>query len=197
MSTPQTPNQVSEGVSTTPINDTRIPTPLREENVTTTVTNSSNAVGDTSTNDGEDVDDAVINPRSSQSTRTVPSGHSTSPDSTADEPTGRTRSGRSFRSFHSIHEEKYETYLSYVIGLADHMDTHDAFLVESDLDSKSSIMTQQFHAYSIYQRLDADLDISTGIHPLAFAARANAEDTPRFHEAMKSQDREGFIQAMK
>ena len=32
---------------------------------------------------------------------------------------------------------------------------------------------------------------------LAFAARANAEDTPRFHEAMSSQDREGFIEAMK
>ena len=63
-STFPTPSQVSEGVSTTPINDTRIPTPLREENVTTTVTNSSNAVGDTSTNDGKDVGDAVMNPRS-------------------------------------------------------------------------------------------------------------------------------------
>ena len=124
---------------------------MREENVTTIVPNSSNAVGDNNTNDVEDVGDAVTDPHNSQSTRSVPSGHpTTSPDTTADETTGRIRSGRSFRSFHSMHEEKYETYLSYVIGLADHMDTHDAFLVQSDLDSKSSIMTQQFHAYSIY-----------------------------------------------
>ena len=77
------------------------------------------------------------------------------------------------------------------------MDTNDAFLIESDLNTSSNSMTGCFEAYHIYQQFDEDLDISTGIHPLAFSARANAEDTPRFHEAMKGPDREGFIEAMK
>ena len=34
------------------------------------------------------------------------------------------------------------------------------------------------------------------MHPLAFAARANAEDTPWFHKAVCSPDREGFIVAI-
>ena len=34
------------------------------------------------------------------------------------------------------------------------------------------------------------------IHPLAFAAKANAEDTPNFHQAMNSEDAEGFFRAM-
>lgn len=58
-------------------------------------------------------------------------------------------------------------------------------------------MTKQFNFYSVYQRLDADLDITTGIHPLAFSASSNADDTPRFHEATKNSDREGFIEAMR
>ena len=77
------------------------------------------------------------------------------------------------------------------------MDVYDAFLIETDLNSKSNHLTDCFEAFSIYQRLDEDLDVSTGLHPFAFSARANAEDTPRFHEAMKSPDREGFISAMK
>ena len=87
--------------------------------------------------------------------------------------------------------------MGYIIGLSEGLDSNDAFLIESDLNSKSDSMTKQFEAYSIYQRLDGDLDILTGLHPLAFAVRANAEDTPRFHEAMRSPDREGLIEAMK
>ena len=33
-------------------------------------------------------------------------------------------------------------------------------------------------------------------HPLAFAANANAEDSPKFNEALGGPDREGFIKAM-
>jgi len=106
---------------------------------------------------------------------------------------GKTRSGKSFCSNFAIDSN----YMGYIIGLSDRLDANDAFLVESDLNSKSDSMTKQFEAYSIYQRLDSDPDISTGLHPLAFAARVNAEDTPRFHEAMRSPDREGFIEAMK
>ena len=114
-------------------------------------------------------------------------------------PRGTTRSGKSFRSLHAdtIGFGLDDEYLSYVIRLSDRLDAYDAFLVESDLDSKSSQLTRCFEAYSIYQKLDWDLDITTGMHPLAFSARANAEDTPRFHEAMRSPDREGFIEAMK
>ena len=108
-------------------------------------------------------------------------------DTIPDLPSGATRSGKRFRS---------ENDLSFVIGLADNLCPHDAFLAESDLDSKSSTMTRQYDAYSIFQTLDSDENITTNIHPLAFAARANAEDTPRYHEAMKSPDREGFITAM-
>ena len=107
--------------------------------------------------------------------------------------TGNTRSGKSFRANLAIDS----TYMGYIIGLSERLDSNDAFLIESDLNTKSDSMTRQFEAYSIYQRLDSDPDISTGLHPFAFAARANAEDTPRFHEAMRSPDREGFIEAMK
>ncbi len=114
-------------------------------------------------------------------------------------PRGTTRSGKSFRSM--LAEPTFnlgfdDDYLSYVIGLGDRLSVDDAFLVESDLDTKSSALTRRFEAYSIYQKLDMDTDITTGIHPLAFSARANAEDTPRFHEAMKGPDREGFLKAM-
>ena len=106
---------------------------------------------------------------------------------------GKTRSGKSFRASYAMDM----TYMGYIIGLSERLDSNDAFLIESDLNSKSDSMTKQFEAYSIYQRLDSDPELLTGLHPFAFAARANAEDTPRFHEAMRSPDREGFIEAMK
>ena len=108
--------------------------------------------------------------------------------------TSRTRSGAQYLGFNI---EPDQSYTSFVLNLADRMDVYDAFLIETDLNSKSNHLTDCFEAFSIYQRLDEDLDVSTGLHPFAFSARANAEDTPRFHEAMKSPDREGFISAMK
>ena len=36
-----------------------------------------------------------------------------------------------------------------------------------------------------------------GLHPLAFSARINSDDTPRYHEAMSGPDAPGFIEAMK
>lgn len=57
-------------------------------------------------------------------------------------------------------------------------------------------MTRQFDVlHSLKFDLD-DEDILHAHHPLAFSARANAEDTPRWHEAMRSPDRDGFIEAM-
>ena len=53
-------------------------------------------------------------------------------------------------------------------------------------------LTRIFDAYASLQVLSSDINIST----LAFSARANAKDTPRFHEDMRSPDREGFNIAM-
>jgi hypothetical protein len=57
-------------------------------------------------------------------------------------------------------------------------------------------MTEQFDLFNIYKQNDDDGEILEGIYPLAFSARANAEDTPRYNEAMASPDAEGFCQAM-
>ena len=57
-------------------------------------------------------------------------------------------------------------------------------------------MTVQYDLISHMKQDPNDPTSDHGLHPLAFSARANAEDTPKFHEAMASPDREGFIQAM-
>lgn len=73
---------------------------------------------------------------------------------------------------------------------------YDAFLVDTNLSNKQDSLTRQFDTLHLW-RLDSDDEsLSLADHPLAFAARANAEDTPRWHEAMKSPDRDGFIEAM-
>ena len=43
---------------------------------------------------------------------------------------------------------------------------------------------------------DFDEEFVNKIHPLAFSARANAEDTPRYDEAMHSPKAAGFKAAM-
>lgn len=107
---------------------------------------------------------------------------------------GRTRSGKRFRA---LHVSTDTSYVSFDLDLADRMDTNDAFLIESDLNKSSNSMNGCFEAYHIYQQLDEDLVLSTGIHPLAFSARVYAEDTPCFHAAIKGPDRKGFIEEMK
>jgi hypothetical protein len=80
---------------------------------------------------------------------------------------------------------------------SDFYDFHDSLLFESDLNTKQDAMTVQYDVLRHFKRDLDDEDIVHGDHPLAFGARANAEDTPRWHEAMRSEDREGFIEAMK
>lgn len=80
---------------------------------------------------------------------------------------------------------------------SDFYDFHDAILFESNLNTKQDAMTVQYDALCHFKRDLYDEDIIHGEHPLAFSARANAEDTPRWHKAMRSEDREGFIEAMK
>ena len=42
----------------------------------------------------------------------------------------------------------------------------------------------------------SDTDNYYNLHPFAFAAKANANNTPTFHDAMSGPDRDGFIDAM-
>ena len=74
---------------------------------------------------------------------------------------------------------------------------HDAFLIDSDLNTRQDSLTKQYDVLHMLCRYDFDEDLQLGTHPFAFAAKANAEDTPTFNEAMSSPDREGFIEAMK
>lgn len=73
---------------------------------------------------------------------------------------------------------------------------HDAFLLDSDLTTRSDSLTSQYSTLHLWKLDLDDEQITLSTHPLAFSARANAEDTPRWHEAMRSPDREGFIEAM-
>ena len=77
------------------------------------------------------------------------------------------------------------------------MPHHEAFLVEKDLNTKTNDLTTQFDLLHSLKEDDNDEDIIHGLHPFAFAARANAEVTPRFNEAMSSSDREDFTEEMR
>jgi len=52
-----------------------------------------------------------------------------------------------------------------------------------------------FYVAAHQYKLDED-GMLDGIQPLAFAAKANSEDTPNFYQAMNSDDAEGYYQAM-
>ncbi len=73
---------------------------------------------------------------------------------------------------------------------------YDAFLLDTDLTRGSDSMTQMFDVYNLYKQDDFDEEMLESIHPFAFSARANSEDTPNYHQAMKSPDAEGFKEAM-
>ena len=73
---------------------------------------------------------------------------------------------------------------------------HEKFIQCSDLQQGHSAMTQQFDMLSLLEQDDFDEELIYSIHPLAFAARANAEDTPRYEEAMHSPGAEGFKAAI-
>ena len=106
------------------------------------------------------------------------------------------RSTRRRKQNTKYHSNEWINYVfdeppSYVLS-------HDeAFLVESDLNVKTNDLTRQFDILHSFKVDDNDEDIMHGLHPFAFAARANAEDTPYYNEAMAGPDREGFIEAMK
>ena len=88
-----------------------------------------------------------------------------------------------------------EEYAKTVLIPAD-VEFHDLFLFESNLNRGHSAMTAQYDLFNIMKQEDGDEDLTEALHPLAFAARASAEDTPYFHEAMNGPDAAGLRQAM-
>ena len=88
-----------------------------------------------------------------------------------------------------------KTYISNVMIPSD-IAFHDLFLYESNLDRGHSAMTAQYDAFNILKMEDDDEELLEAIHPLAFSARASAEDTPCWNEAMNGPDAEGFRKAM-
>ena len=90
------------------------------------------------------------------------------------------------------HSEEY----SNAALLPEDVAYHDLFLYESNLTHGKSVMTAQFDIFDIIKQDDVDPELLDGIHPFAFAARANAEDTPYFHQAMNGPDAAGFKEAM-
>jgi hypothetical protein len=88
-----------------------------------------------------------------------------------------------------------EAYVNYLQASGD-VDCHELFLMTSDLTSGSDSITKQYDLLNLYKQDDNDEELLEAIHPFAFAARANAEDTPRYHEAMSGPDAPGFTTAM-
>jgi hypothetical protein len=74
--------------------------------------------------------------------------------------------------------------------------TGDLFLreMETFLDSPSDRQTAFFVA--LHQVRTDDDGLLDSVHPMAFATKANSDDTPTLFEAMRSPDSEGFYQAM-
>ena len=92
-----------------------------------------------------------------------------------------------------LHTDDYLTFLHDFNSISH----HDAFLVSSDLNHHTDSLTSQYDLLHLMKQCDFDEEIQNGTHPMAFAAKANAEDTPNLKEAMSGPDAEGFVEAMK
>ena len=99
-----------------------------------------------------------------------------------------------FETYHSHHyfQRNYSTYISELENLS----YHDAYLTYADLSGASSYMTRQFDLIHEMKQDPLELDNCVLPHPFPLSAKANADDSPNFNEAMSSPDREGFIDAM-
>ena len=71
---------------------------------------------------------------------------------------------------------------------------YDAYLATLGLPEAGSFESKM-HAALLADLTDED-GLLTGWHPMAFAAKANSDDTPRWHEAMNGPDEVGFRKAM-
>jgi hypothetical protein len=73
---------------------------------------------------------------------------------------------------------------------------NDAFL--ASLDFGGDILSHgNWGAHALLMRSNVDEDgLLDNLHPLAFAAKANNEDTPNYHQAMNGPNSEGYRKAM-
>jgi hypothetical protein len=72
----------------------------------------------------------------------------------------------------------------------------EAFLATLGIDEKE-ITTSQLKQIEVLNSIAMDEDgLLTSIHPLAFAAKANNDDSPNFYQAMNGPDAEGYYEAM-
>ncbi len=70
-----------------------------------------------------------------------------------------------------------------------------ASLTLFDNGTKSLSMEAQVHSSILQESINGD-GLLTELHPLAFAAKADSEDTMNYHQAMNSPDADGFYKAM-
>jgi hypothetical protein len=70
-----------------------------------------------------------------------------------------------------------------------------ASLMLFDDGTKALSMEAEVYSSMLQESIDED-GLLTELHPLAFAAKANSEDTMNYHQAMNSPDADGFYKAM-
>ena len=99
------------------------------------------------------------------------------------------------KPFFVTHYCFHENYAAY-FNTCSSITPNDAYLVSNDFSTSTSLMTEQFDMLSQMKNDPIEIDNLQGFHPFAFASKVDADDSPKFHEAMSSPDREGFIEAM-
>ena len=73
---------------------------------------------------------------------------------------------------------------------------NEAFLASLEFDD-DPLSSGNWGAHSLLMRSSVDEDgLLDDLHPLAFAAKANNEDTPNYYQAMNGPNAEGYRQAM-
>jgi Reverse transcriptase (RNA-dependent DNA polymerase) len=90
-------------------------------------------------------------------------------------------------------DEKLLHEIEEVFGI---LSPNDAFLSTLSFDEKPMSVGNYWAHVSMMQTQTDEDGLLDDLHPLAFAAKANNEDTPNFYQAMNGPDAEGYIQAM-
>lgn len=74
----------------------------------------------------------------------------------------------------------------------------EAFIAKLELTPSINSVSQLWRQCSVLMALSTDNEgLLHGLSPLMFAAKANADDTPSYRDAMNGAERDGFIEAMK
>lgn len=95
-------------------------------------------------------------------------------------------------------------FANYQVGADPRQKIRSGWLNDSYLqglswnDALQDLRSADLSAYVALDHINFDYDEQTleSMHPMAFSARANAEDNPRWHEAMNGPNRAGYWKAM-